>query len=125
MNIMIHIGSSHSIRLRPSDLLRGLLRLTVEQLLQQLLLDAISLIFINSAHLQIELCVNGAMIRKDCLSSAITLEVQSPLALVRSLIQDAITPRGDAALLRGIINVLPVVVFVGRVKVQRPLFESV
>ena len=63
------------------------------------------------------------MIREHGLPSPIAFELQLPLALVRSLIEDAVTPGGGPPLLRGIIDVLSIIVLICRVKVQLPLFE--
>ena len=63
------------------------------------------------------------MIREHGLPSPIAFELKLPLILVRSLIEDAVTPGGCPPLLRGIIDVLPIIVLICRVKVQLPLFE--
>ena len=64
------------------------------------------------------------MIRENALSSSIAFELQLPLALVSSLIEDTVTPGWGPPLLRGIIDFLSIIVLIGRVKVQLPLPES-
>ena len=64
------------------------------------------------------------MVRENALPSPIAFELQLPLALVSSLIEDAVTPGWGPPLLGGIIDFLPIIVLIGRVKVQLPLSES-
>ena len=66
-----------------------------------------------------------SVIREHGLPSPIAFELQLPLALFRSLIEDAVTPGGGPPLLGGIIDVLPIIVLIGRVKVQLPLFKPI
>jgi hypothetical protein len=64
-----------------------------------------------------------SVIREHGLPSPIAFELQLSLALVRSFIEDAVTPGGGPPLLGGIIDVLPIIVFIGRVKVQLALLK--
>ena len=71
------------------------------------------------------MCKDRSVIREHGLPSPIAFELQLPLALLRSLIEDTITPGGGPPFLGGIIDVLPIIVLIGRVKVQLPLFEPI
>jgi hypothetical protein len=64
------------------------------------------------------------VVREHGLPSPIAFELQLALALFSPFIEDAVTPCGGPPLLGGIIDVLPVIVFVGRVKVQLALFKA-
>ena len=92
-------------------------------MLKELLLYLCPLLFVEGAHLKVELSEDRSVIREHGLPSPIAFELRLSLALVRSFIEYAVTPGGGPPLLGGIIDVLPIIVFIGWVKVQLALFK--